>query len=112
MVCGQRMEFFRENQLKMPKLTILPDAVSGEFQTGTDLWQCARTLGVELLHSCGGVAACTTCRVIVTHGQENLSPIGFAEEEVLAEAGILRSHRLACQARICGDVTFERPFFE
>jgi len=96
----------------MPKLTILPDAISGEIQSGTHLLECARRLGIELLHSCGGVAACTTCRVVVKQGHENLSPIGFAEEEVLAEAGILRSHRLACQARAFGDVTFERPIFE
>ncbi len=96
----------------MPKLTILPDVVSGEIQSGTHLLEGARRLGIELLHSCGGVAACTTCRVVVTQGHENLSPIGFAEQEVLAEAGILLSHRLACQTRVFGDVTFERPIFE
>jgi len=93
----------------MPKVTILPDAVSGEFQAGIHLLKCAEILGVELLHSCGGVAACTTCRVIVRQGNENLSEIKITEQEVLSEAGILRSHRLACQARIFGDVTFERP---
>ena len=93
----------------MPKVTILPDAVSGEIRSGTHLLKCAEMLGVELLHSCGGVAACTTCRVIVRQGNENLSEIKITEQEVLSEAGILRFHRLACQARIFGDVIFERP---
>ena len=93
----------------MPKVTLLPDAVSGEIQTGTHLLRCAEMLGVELLHSCGGIAACTSCRVVVTKGNENLSSMKQAEAEVLAESGILRSHRLACQARIFGNVTFERP---
>jgi ferredoxin, 2Fe-2S len=93
----------------MPKIIILPDAVSGDIQTGTPLLQCAERLGIELLHSCGGVAACTSCRVVIRQGNENLSPIKQVEAEVLAESGILRSHRLACQARIFGDVTFERP---
>ncbi|PYV91623.1 MAG: 2Fe-2S ferredoxin [Acidobacteria bacterium] len=93
----------------MPKITILPDAVSGEIKTGTNLLKSAEMLGVELLHSCGGMAACTTCRIVVKQGNENLSRIKLAEEEVLAEAGILHSHRLACQARVFGDVIFERP---
>jgi 2Fe-2S ferredoxin len=93
----------------MPKVTLLPDAVSGEIPTGTPLLQCAEMLGVELLHSCGGVAACTSCRVVVRQGNANVSCMKQAETEVLAESGILRSHRLACQARIFGDVTFERP---
>jgi 2Fe-2S ferredoxin len=93
----------------MPKITLLPDDVGADIKAGTNLLKCAEVLGIELLHSCGGVAACTTCRVIVTKGKENLSPIQLAEEEVLAAAGILQSHRLACQARIYGDVTFERP---
>ena len=93
----------------MPKITILPDTVSGEIESGTNLLKGAEILGIELLHSCGGLAACTTCRIIVKEGHENLSPIKLAEEEVLAETGILHSHRLACQARVFGDVIFERP---
>ena len=93
----------------MPKVTLLPDAVSDEIRKGTSLLQCAEMLGVELLHSCGGVAACTSCRVVVRQGKENVSAMKEIEAEVLAESGILRSHRLACQARIFGDVTFERP---
>ena len=93
----------------MPRITILPDAVSGEIESGTSLLKGAEILGIELLHSCGGIAACTTCRIVVKEGDENLSSIKLAEEEVLMEAGILHSHRLACQASALGDVTFERP---
>ena len=96
----------------MPKVTLLPDGLSDEIQTGTSLLQCAEILGVELLHSCGGVAACTSCRVVVKQGGENVSSMKEAEAEVLAESGILKSHRLACQARVFGDVTFERPVWE
>jgi hypothetical protein len=44
----------------MPKLTLLPDEISGEIETGTHLLQCAEMLGVELLHSCGGIAESDT----------------------------------------------------
>jgi ferredoxin, 2Fe-2S len=93
----------------MPKISILPDNLSAEIRSGTSLLKCAELMGVELLHSCGGVAACTTCRVVVKAGKENLSPLELAEAEVLSESGILHSHRLSCQARALGDVIFERP---
>jgi len=93
----------------VPKISILPDNLSAEILPGTNLLKCAELMGIELLHSCGGVAACTTCRVVVRAGEENLSPIELAEAEVLSESGILHSHRLACQARILGHVIFERP---
>ena len=93
----------------MPKISILPDNLSAEIMPGTSLLKCAELMGIDLLHSCGGVAACTTCRVVVRAGKENLSPLELAEAEVLSESGILHSHRLACQARILGDVMFERP---
>jgi ferredoxin, 2Fe-2S len=93
----------------MPKISILPDNLSAEIRAGTSLLKCAELMGVELLHSCGGVAACTTCRVVVKAGKENLSPLELAEAEVLSESGILHSHRLSCQARALGDVIFERP---
>ena len=93
----------------VPKILILPDNLSAEILPGTSLLKCAELMGIELLHSCGGVAACTTCRVVVKAGKENLSRVELAEAEVLSESGILHSHRLACQARILGDVVFERP---
>ncbi len=93
----------------MPRMTLLPDGVSGEMSSGTSLLRGAATLGVELFQFCGGIAACTTCRVLIQQGKENLSPIELAEQEVLSEAGIVQSHRLACQARILGDVVIERP---
>jgi ferredoxin len=67
----------------------------------------AAAAGVILPQFCGGVAACTTCRVRVRAGASHLSPIELPEEEVLAESGILHTHRLACQARVFGDVDIE-----
>jgi ferredoxin, 2Fe-2S len=93
----------------VPKVSILPDNLSAEIRSGTSLLKCAELMGIDLLHSCGGVAACTTCRVVVKAGKENLSALELAESEVLSESGILHSHRLACQARILGDVVLERP---
>ena len=93
----------------MPTVHILPDGVSVEIKAGTSLLATAAAGGVELMHSCGGIGACTSCRVQILGGRDQLSPIGRAEHEQLQESGILETHRLACQTIVHGNVVLERP---
>jgi len=93
----------------MPTVEILPDDVRVQVKPGTSLLATAAAGGVELMHSCGGIGACTSCRVQILSGHDHLSPIGRAESEQLREAGILKTHRLACQAAVFGNVVLERP---
>lgn len=95
----------------MPTVQILPDEVNVEVQAGTSLLAAASAGGVELMHSCGGIGACTSCRVRILGGREQLSPIGRAEREQLKESRILETHRLACQTMVYGDVGIERPLW-
>jgi len=94
----------------MPTVKILPDGVTVQTKPGTSLLAAAAAGGVELMHSCGGIGACTSCRVHILSGQA-LSPIGRAEREQLRESGILETHRLACQTMVYGDVVLERPLW-
>ena len=77
-------------------------------KSGTSLLAAASAGGVELMHSCGGIGACTSCRVKILSGRDQLSAIGRAEREQLMESGILETHRLACQAMVYGNVVVER----
>ena len=95
----------------MPAVEILPDEVVVQVRAGTSLLAAAAAGGVELMHSCGGIGACTSCRVQILSGREQLSPIGRAEREQLKESGILDTHRLACQTLVYGDVVMERPLW-
>jgi ferredoxin len=95
----------------MPKVQILPDDVNVQIKAGTSLLAAAAVGDVELMHSCGGIGACTSCRVRILSGREQLSPIGRAEREQLKESGILETHRLACQTMVYGDVVLERPLW-
>lgn len=52
---------------------------------------------VPLNHSCGGMGTCTTCRVIVVEGLEDLEPRNEIEEERSEERGFSEEERLACQ---------------
>jgi 2Fe-2S ferredoxin len=93
----------------MPCVKIFPDDVCAEVRPGTTVLASASSVGVELMQSCGGIGACTSCRVAVLEGAHHLSPIGAAEAEQLRESGLLTTHRLACQAGVFGDVSVERP---
>ena len=93
----------------MPTVQILPDGVSVQIKAGASLLATASAGGVELMHSCGGIGACTSCRVQILSGHDQLSVIGRAEREQLRESGILETHRLACQAMVFGNVVLERP---
>ena len=95
----------------MPKVTFLhPEGKSGEVIRGQSLLEAAEALGFSLNHDCGGNASCTTCRVEVQVGEENLSEIDFDEQDLLdREALSERWHRLGCQSRVLGDVIVRVP---
>lgn len=67
---------------------------------------------VEIDHACGGVAACSTCHVVVREGFETLPEASDDELDQLDNArGLTPQSRLACQAVPDGtqDVVVEVP---
>ena len=81
------------------KVRFLELAAPVEAEAGSTLLEIAEGNGVGMEAACGGFAACNTCRVEVIEGA--LSPRDDAELPFLDT----ESQRLACQARIVGDVT-------
>jgi 2Fe-2S ferredoxin len=76
------------------------------------LLDIALNVGLPLEHVCGGNCACTTCHVIVTAGDGNLSPLEDDEADRLDTAwGLTPRSRLACQAVVHGDVECEVPAY-
>ncbi|HEY3350593.1 MAG TPA: 2Fe-2S iron-sulfur cluster-binding protein [Thermoanaerobaculia bacterium] len=84
----------------MPKIVFLNEGRRAEVAAGTTVLAAADALRVPIGRVCGGGGTCSTCRVEVVAGAENLSPID--ENEIAYELG--PGVRLACQARIAGDV--------
>jgi adenylate cyclase len=75
---------------------------------GITLLEVSQAEGVPHFHACGGHARCSTCRVLVLSGGENLAP-RTPEEALMAERkGLADDVRLACQARVMGSVTVQR----
>lgn len=60
---------------------------------------------IDWMHACGTKGRCTTCKLIVHEGLENLSPINELEQK-FADLGRLKpNERLACQAILQGDIS-------
>jgi len=93
----------------MPQVTFYPADKSGDIPEGTCLLDASERLGIELRHDCGGFATCSTCRILVLEGTENLTEIDLDEENMLEEAELSEPFRLSCQAKVQGDVVVQIP---
>ncbi|PHN04102.1 adenylate/guanylate cyclase domain-containing protein [Flavilitoribacter nigricans] len=60
------------------------------------------------LHECGGNGRCTTCRIRVISGHQNLSPRNMLEKQAAHLRKWDPSVRLACQCHVKGDVQIQR----
>lgn len=100
----------------MPKVTFSPDGGASkrvvEAEMAASILDTALASGINLYHTCGGNASCSTCRVRVIRGAENLSGIDDAEAQVLDSFDLKPPFRLGCQARVTGDVEVEIPRWE
>lgn len=74
---------------------------------GKTIQEVARELGIGIKNLCGGRGVCGKCRVRIQEGG-NLSPMGEDEEKLLGPHQH-EGYRLACQARIHGDVVVFIP---
>jgi ferredoxin, 2Fe-2S len=95
----------------VPRVTFLhSQGRTGVVEDNVTLLEASKALGFPLNHDCGGNASCTTCRVEVQMGGENLSEIDFEEQDLLDREALSEPwHRLGCQARVLGDVVVLVP---
>ena len=107
---------------RVPKITILPEGRTFEFEDGNlpysehgkpqSILDICLNAGIHLEHACGGSCACTTCHVIVKEGTDkHLTEMDDDEADRLDMAPGLTLHsRLGCQAVVQGgDVVVEIP---
>lgn len=96
------------------KVIFQPSGRRGEIEEGKTLREAAIELGVGIEQVCGGNKVCGKCKVQIQEGyfakfdvhssMNNLSPIGKEELRLLKEEEVKNNYRLACAARIQGDV--------
>jgi 2Fe-2S ferredoxin len=97
----------------VPRITIQPLGVVVEARPQDTIMAAAQAQGYYWPTTCGGQGRCTTCAFTVVSGQQNLSDMRRSERQAI-EAGLgavalARGMRLACQARVLGDVEVLKP---
>ena len=80
-----------------------------EARSHQTILEIANAHEVDIPHYCGGCNRCGTCVVKIIDGSENISTAKGNEEMVLGVDKFQKGHRLACQARVLGDVTIHIP---
>jgi len=96
-----------------------PSGKRARVLPGTSLLEAARQMGVEIESICGGEQVCGKRRVLVeegrfpkegiTSGMEHLSPVEEREARFLRRKGTPPNSRLACAARVLGDLVVTVP---
>jgi len=80
-----------------------------EITADQSILQASVAAGIPHFHVCGGRAKCSTCRVIVHQGSENLSRRTKAEMKLKKRMNFDANIRLACQAKVLrGKVKVQR----
>lgn len=81
-----------------------------EVPAGSTVLEAALEKGIPLYHTCGGNCSCSTCRVLVLDGAENLSSPETSETQVLDSFELKPPYRLGCQAMVLkGEVVVSIP---
>lgn len=92
----------------MAAIELVSDDISIESKPGQTLLDAALDNGINHVHACGGHAFCSTCRVRIEEGQENLNEKNEAEMKLADKLGLPPEIRLACQTTPTGKVTARR----
>lgn len=76
-----------------------PDGRRVAVVPGTTILEASRGAGIGHASVCGGRGRCSTCRVRVGAGADDLPPPSHDEKRVLERVGAPPNQRLACQTR-------------
>src|SRR5260370_40784633 len=93
---------------RMIKVTYQNGPTSEEVDPALTLPQISLKHGVPHVHECGGHARCSTCRVMIRDGLENVLQRNEAEKRLAEFKGFGADVRLACQTRVRGPVLIRR----
>ena len=85
-------------------IRFLPYDTKIRVESGERLLRAAMEAGVHINASCGGEGVCGKCRVIVESGEVE---DGFSDR--LSPEDVQKGYRLACRARVRGDVDIRVP---
>jgi len=80
-----------------------------EIKEGQSILEASLSADIPHYHTCGGRAECSTCRILVLEGMENLSSINDLENILRQKKNFPEDVRLACQTKVLsGNVKVRR----
>lgn len=94
--------------VKKATATFEPMGILIDADISESILDVAQRMNISVRADCGGKGLCGKCRVFAEPA-DHLSPPTEAELDVLAPEELKKSCRLACQARILGDITVTLP---
>ncbi|HXG36700.1 MAG TPA: 2Fe-2S iron-sulfur cluster-binding protein [Dehalococcoidia bacterium] len=97
----------------MAKITIQPLDLVIDAEDGSTIMEAAWAHDLYWPTTCGGQGICTSCACIIEQGGNNLDDMGRSEQKRLVqefgEAVVGRRRlRLACQARVYGEIVVQK----
>ena len=108
-----------ENDQDTVRVLFLPSGRRGRVPRGTNVLGAARVLGADVDSACGGRGICGRCQILIQEGkfpkenivslEKNVTDITEAECRYAQVRGLKPGRRLACQARLAGDVVIDVP---
>ena len=93
----------------MPTIHSLPDDRHIEAADGETILTASLRADIPHAHACGGMARCSTCRVLLLDGAEMCGPRTPPEEKLAEQLHFGDNVRLACQTTVHGDLSIRRP---
>jgi adenylate cyclase len=101
---GRGVRSWRHRRQRLPQLAH-PSGRTMPIRVGASVLETLRENGIPHAALCGGRARCTTCRVLVTKGLDQLPAAFGLEADALARIGATQGMRLACQIRPSADIS-------
>ncbi len=104
---------------KIATVLFMPSGIRGQVAVGTTILQAAQRLAVDLESVCGGQGKCRRCQVLPQQGDflkhgivsatSHLSELTETEHHQIHKSWLEQGKRLACNARILGDLVIDIP---
>ncbi len=95
----------------MPKLIIrnLSNIAIEIPQKAKNVLHSIQEAAIDWMHACGGKGRCTTCRIKVIEGMQNISHPSAVELKYRNMGKLKADERLTCQCQIFGEVVGKVP---
>ncbi len=90
------------------KIDLIPDNAEISISKDETILTASLRNDIQHLHACGGLGMCSTCRVEILEGEDNLSQKSKSEQKLSEKLELPSNIRLACQTKIRGNVKLKR----